>query len=97
MRVKDRDGHGMTRVHGVSLHQGRRRPKPCAGAFVPVRCLAARVSGLLRDDVAHPDDAHAMAQILPLLRIRRANKPGSFRSRRDKSVRKDKETERKTL
>ena len=87
----------MTRVHGGSVHRGCQRLKPCAGAFAPVRCLAARVSGLFRDDVAHPDDAHAMAQILPLLRIRRANKPGSFRSRRDKSVPKDKETERKTL
>ena len=88
----------MTRVRGVSPRRGHQRPQPCAGAVAPILCPSARVSGLFRRDVAHPpDDAHAMAQILPLLRIRRANKPGSFRSRCDKSVRKDKETERKTL
>ena len=88
----------MTRVRGGSPHRGRRRPQACAGAVAPVLCPAARVSGLFRHVVAHPDDdARAMAQILPLLRIRRANKPGSFRSRRDESVRKDKETERQLL
>jgi hypothetical protein len=64
----------MPRVHGGCPRQrhlrlkpdGRdRRLKPRAGAFVPVLCQARRVSGLFRHDMAHPDDARAMAQILP--------------------------------
>jgi hypothetical protein len=95
----------MTRVCGVSPARdavGRSRMARTGGSnrapalSCPSCARPDKCPAYSRRDVAHPDDAHAMAQILPLLRIRRANKPGGFLSRRDESVRKDKETERKT-